>query len=262
VFGVCVFVVVSIAGLEAQAGAFMMPEGQGQMIAGVGYIEATRTFTRFDKAVRTPAFREIEASAYVEYGLTDWLTLVAAPTVARMHGGEPGETYTGSDESAIGARLPLYRDDVRIVSVQALAEPALPGAGGAAAVNALGGPNAWAADFRAQYGQAFPVLGGEGFVDIEPSVRLRGGGWPTETHLDVTLGLRPKPRLMILLQDFTQSAPSGGPRAPATLFTKVALSLVYDLAPAWSVQAGGLMVPTGRNAGREIGPLAALWHRF
>jgi len=250
-----------IIAAEAWAGAFMMPEGQGQMIAGVGYIEATRTFTTGNKTVPTPAFRQVEASAYVEYGLTDWLTLVVAPTLARMHGGEPGVTYTGSDESAIGARLPLYRDDVRVVSVQALAEPGFPGAGGTAAAATLGGPDAWAADVRAQYGQAFQALGGEGFVDIEPSVRLRGGGWPTETHLDVTLGLRPKPRIMVLLQDFTERAASG-PRAPATLFTKIAISLVYDIAPAWSLQAGGLIVPVGRNAGREVGPLAALWHRF
>jgi hypothetical protein len=39
-------------------------------------------------------------------------------------------------------------------------------------------------------------------------------------------------------------------------------SVVFDISRQWSVQIGGFMTVAGINAGRELGPLAALWYRF
>jgi hypothetical protein len=45
-------------------------------------------------------------------------------------------------------------------------------------------------------------------------------------------------------------------------WTKLQPSLVYDIAPQWSVQIGGFLTVAGVNAGRELGPTAGVWYRF
>ena len=45
-------------------------------------------------------------------------------------------------------------------------------------------------------------------------------------------------------------------------WTKLQPSLVYDIAPQWSVQIGGFITIAGINAGRELGPTAGVWYRF
>ncbi len=45
-------------------------------------------------------------------------------------------------------------------------------------------------------------------------------------------------------------------------WTKLQPSLVYEIAPQWSVQIGGFITVAGINAGRELGPTAGVWYRF
>lgn len=52
---------------SAVAGAFMLPEGQGQFIAGVGYSEGSRRFDQNGQAEPAPTYRKAEASGYLEY---------------------------------------------------------------------------------------------------------------------------------------------------------------------------------------------------
>ena len=247
---------------EGAAGAFLMPEGQGQIIAGVGYVEASRTFNKSGRAVSASSFRQAELSAYAEYGLKDWLTLVAAPTLARLHEGDLSNAYTGSDESAVGARLALYRSPTRVVAFQVLAEPPLGPRGGSTTEAAFGGPRTAAVDLRMQLGQAVEILGWPVFLSLEPGARLRGGGLADEARIDFTAGIRPWRGGLILLQDFTSVAPRAGRLNPSTTYSKLQLSFVYDLTPVWSVQVGGLRTLAGRNAALETGPLFSRCYRF
>ena len=70
----------------AVAGAFLMDEGYGQFIAGIGFSEGSRRFDSRGTARPAAAYRKILASGYLEYGWRSWLTLVAAPTLARQNG--------------------------------------------------------------------------------------------------------------------------------------------------------------------------------
>lgn len=245
-----------------RAGGFTLPEGQGQIIAGVGYIAASRSFDRGGSARTAPPYRKAAVSAFVEYGLRDWLTLIAAPTLARMQAGTPTNAFTGSDESGFGARLRLWGSPTRALAVQVLAEPPVGRRRDPATEAALGGPHAAAADLRLQYAQAFPLFGVPAFATFEPGARLRGGGWPNEARLDLAAGLRPLPQLLVLLQSFNSVAGSAGPLIPRMAYSKLQASLVYDLSPRWSAQVGGLRTLAGRNAAREFGPFGALWYRF
>lgn len=243
----------------ADAGAFLMDEGYGQFIAGVGVSEGSRRFDRGGTAQPTPAYRKILASGYLEYGWRSWLTLVAAPTLARQNGVAANQV-TGSDDSAFGARLLLFGQPSRVISLQALVQPPL--GGDRASRLADGGARALATDLRLQFGQGFALGAWPAFVDIAPGARLRADPLPTEARLDLAFGLRPIPRLLLLLQDFSSLAPSRGTAVPRTSYTKVQGSLVYDLGLRWSVQVGAFRTVAGRNALRETGPMTAVWVRF
>ncbi len=245
----------------AVAGAFPQPEGQGQLIAGVGYTAGSRRFEPSGRVVAAPAVDKAEASGYLEYGLTPSLTLVAAPTLARETGVPAANTVTGSDDSAFGARLQLWGNGAGVLAVQVLVQPPL-GAGGPAAQVATGGARSLAVDLRVLGGWSFPLFGLPAFADVEPGVRVRADPLPNEARLDLAVGLRPFARLQILLQAFDSLAPRAGPLIPSTSYAKGQASLVYDLSPRWSSQVGVIRTLAGRNALRETGPLFAVWHRF
>lgn len=243
------------------AGAFLLPEGQGQFIAGVGYSEGSRRFDQTGVAVPTPTYRKADAGGYIEYGLTSWLSLIAAPTLSHENGSAATNSVTGSDSSAFGARLQVFGSSDAVVAVQALIQPPM-GSQSPASEIADGGARSFSGDFRVMVGRSFSLLGLPAFVEVDPGVRFRADPLPDEARLDLTFGMRPIPRLLILVQDFSAFAHSDGPLIAATAYSKLQATLVYDLSPVWSVQAGGFRTIAGRNAIRETGPLAALWYRF
>ena len=235
------------------AGAFMLSEGQGQFIAGVGYSEGSRRFDSWGDAVPASPYRKAEISGYLEYGLTSWLNLILAPTLAHANGSSANNEVTGSDSSAFGARLQLYSAPGRVISLQALFEPPIgrgPDGGGTSA------------DIRLMYGQSFELGQWPCFVDFEPGGRLRTAPYPNEARLDIAAGVRPVARAMFLLQDFNSLAPSAEPLFARQFYSKVQFSVVYDVSKQWSVQFGAFRTVSSRNAVRETGPLAATWYRF
>lgn len=236
-----------------------MDEGYGQFIAGIGFSEGSRRFDSAGRAKPSPAYRKILASGYLEYGWRSWLTLVAAPTLARQNGTSDNQ-ITGSDGSAFGARALLYSRAGQVVSLQVLVQPPL--GGDRAGQLATGGGRAFASDLRVQFGKGFALGAWPAFVDVAPGIRLRADPFPNEGRLDLTFGVRPTAGLMILMQDFITTAPSRGATVQQTSYAKLQGSLVLDLTPRWSVQVGAFHTIAGHNAVRETGPLAALWVRF
>jgi protein XagA len=112
------------------------------------------------------------------------------------------------------------------------------------------------------------------FLDAEAAYRFYAGKQPGEWRFDVTFGMRPLPGLLVMLQNFTSftKAPviSPGELGKFSFSTKYAHSawdklqptIVYDIAPQWSIQLGGIFTVAGTNAGREFGPLIGVWYRF
>ncbi len=243
------------------AGAYPLPEGTGQFIAGVGFTEGSRRFEPSGRVATAPTVNKAEASGYLEYGLTPLLSLVLAPTLAHQTGVPAANTITGSDSSAVGARLQLWGNGAGVLAVQALVQPPLD-AGGAAAQVAAGGARSLAVDLRVLGAWSFPFFGLPAFADIEPGVRVRADPLPDEARLDVAIGLRPFARLQVLLQAFNSLAPRAGLLIPSTSYSKGQASLVYDFSPRWSGQVGVVRTLIGRNALRETGPLFAVWYRF
>ena len=232
-----------------------------RLLPNGGYTEGSRRFDPSGHAVAAPAVTKAEASGYLEYGLTSWLSLIAAPTLAHQTGVPATNTVTGSDSSAFGARLQLLGGAGSVLAVQALVQPPI-GAGGTAAQLAAGGARSLAVDLRVLGGHAFTLFGLAAFVDVEPGVRLYADPLPNEARLDLAFGVRPVARLLVLVQDFNTLAPRAGPLIPSASYSKGQASLVYDFSTRWSGQVGVVRTVAGRNALRETGPLFAVWYRF
>jgi hypothetical protein len=260
-FGALWLLVVAASG-TARAGAYSYPAGQGQVIVAAVFTQAGRQFDLSGKFIPTDRFRKLEAEAYIEYGLTDWLTAVIKPFGGKQGfgAGSLGSLYPASAVGAeVGARVHVATLGSITFAVQA--DGIMPGRGLSPNATLLSDGDA-GARLSALATWNFRLGAWPSFVDLDVGYRWYADRLPDEWHGDVTIGIRPWPRLLVLLQSFnTGPAPGAGPRSLAYRQDKLAASLVYDLG-AWSIQGGFLTTVAGMNAPAEQGVLLALWRRF
>jgi hypothetical protein len=119
-------------------------------------------------------------------------------------------------------------------------------------------------DVRALFGYSFQVGGWPAFFDLQLAQRFRTGDPPDEFRADVTLGLRPAARWLILAQSFNVISEGGGQGlfSPSYNYHKLQLSLVYELTQRWAVQAGAFTTIAGTNALQENALVLGVWYRF
>ena len=224
------------AGIEAAwGGAWLLPPGDGQVIADTFFSDSTHAFDARGHLIPVPSYRKFELGTYIEYGLTNWLTLVASPSYDRIQNPPPGQSYNGLGESEIAARVGLYRSDTSVLSFQAGLRS--PGGSFADSLGPFAVRRAASLDVRGLAGRNIVVAAMEGFVEAQAGYRFYAAGQPGEWRIDLTMGLRPWPRLLVMLQSYT--------------------SIVNG-----SLQIGGFITVAGINAGRELGPTAGVWYRF
>ncbi|HWU13101.1 MAG TPA: hypothetical protein VN157_03730, partial [Caulobacter sp.] len=96
-----------------------------------------------------------------------------------------------------------------------------------------------------------------GFAELQVA-RLRRSGLADETRVDVTAGLRPAPRWLLMVQTFAGQADSKPFRSR---WCKSEISVTRDLG-AWSLQAGWRQAMLGRETPADHGPVLAVWRRF
>ena len=138
----------------------------------------------------------------------------------------------------------------------------LPGAYNSAAP-AQAGDTGGAGDARLLAGTNFTVGWVPGFVDVEFGYRLRTAGPPDEWHADATLGLKPAPGVLLMLQDFTTvSAASTNRSFPAWRTSVVELSLVLPLDDRWSVQFGVFTSVLAVKTNTQRGAALSVWRTF
>jgi hypothetical protein len=69
---------------EAWGGAWLMPPDEGQAIVYSDFSDSNRAFDSQGHLIPVQQYRKFELGTYIEYGLTDWLTLVVAPAYDRI----------------------------------------------------------------------------------------------------------------------------------------------------------------------------------
>ncbi len=261
-FGGAALCVAFVTCTAAWAGAFNEPAGHGEIIVGGIFDRGSQSFSADGRhIVATDPYTKRETAAYVEYGVTDWLQAVIKPElVSTSLGGSPGGRYTGLGTSEAGAQVRLLVFGPAVLAVQGTFQ--LPASTRERNL-ALIGNTSRNTDGRLLLGYAFALGPWPSFVDAQTGYRIRGSGAPDETHVDLTVGTRPRPDLLFLLQSFTTVPVGRGTTFfPASGNSNLEASVVYDLSTRWSVQLGAFETIDGRDALRERGLTAAVWYRF
>ncbi len=257
--------VLAIAPSPARAGAWTLPENIAQILVIGTMTRADRIFDDSGTKQPTPRYSKFELQALMEYGVTDWLTLIVAPGLQHINIAPPTDARrTGFGTSEFGARARLWHGDLPgaswVLSGQAtMRVPGTYDTGNPAAVGYTG----FDTDLRALFGVSFRLGGWPAFVDLQLAQRFRGDGPPNETRFDATFGVRPAPQWLVLAQSFNVfSQGAGDALFPATHYHKLQLSLVYAITANWSVQGGFVTTFAGRNALQENGLLLGAGYRF
>ena len=242
----------------AHAGAWTQRQGEGLVIVNLSVSSATERFDEQGRAVPDLQFEKIEARAYIEYGLRDWLTLTAQPEWRQKRRGTVAET-SGLGRLDFGARARMWTSGGHVASVQA----SLRAPGGSDDLPATDGADQlWEVDARALYGYGFRVWERNGFVDLQLGYRHRFGAPADEVRLDATAGFELREGYQLIVQSFNALGLGAGGDFLDDREHNVALSGVWAITERWSVQTGAFTTVAGANALREFGYFGAIWFRF
>ena len=242
----------------ALGGAWTLPQGTGQLI------ETLYGWTGFGPPwggnPRSPQSR-VDAQTYVQYGLTNSLTVFGQTALEHYALGPPTQnTYNGLDYSDVGLRAKLWSTGEWVFSGEATVF--VPGAHDSKAP-AQEGNTGVAGEARFNAGRNFTLGSIPGFIDAELAYRLRAVGPPDEWHGDLTVGFKFTPRLMLMLQDFTTvSMNSTDPTFPAWRSSVIEASIVYALDDRWSLQVGVFTTVWTVKTNSQHGVALALWRTF
>lgn len=241
----------------AHADPFTFAKGEGRIILNGTYTASPRQFNNDGHVDNAPDYDQINIYAIGEYGLTDKVTVLVAPSFRTIKLEGPNNDSSGLGYTDLGARYQVAKGSNWIFSLQGLVR--IPGKSRDYEIAQIGN-NGTQYDLRALSGYSF----GKSFVTVEGSYRLRGGAAQNEAHADVTFGTRPTPRVLLLASVYNTFSDGRGAGLYDYKFRyhDVYLSAVYDVTEHLSLQIGATGTIAGRNALRQRGPLAGLWYKF
>lgn len=247
---------------DAWAGAWTEAAGGGQVILSSTATSNNQYFSDNGGKFSGQTYRKIETQLLLAYGITDTLTGLIGPSLLRTSVSGPwGDDYFGMGYTDIGARLRFYHDDENVLSVQVMGR--VPGASNANNPAEIG-YTGYEYDMRVLYGHNFHLGAWPAFSNMEFGYHLRSGSPPNEYRIDLTVGARPAPGWMLLLQSFSVISAGKGVdvfNVPYSYY-KIQPSVVWEFAPRWSLQLGAVTTVAGRNSWREQGVTGSLWYRF
>ncbi|TCT08032.1 hypothetical protein [Aquabacter spiritensis] len=254
----------------ARSGAWTQEES-----AGAAFLQTTATwsdaaFESDGERLSAPAYDKVTTQLFLEYGATDWLTLLFAPELLQVDVGRavdaPAARYSGSGYTDIGARLRLahgsWNDGGWVVSAQGILR--VPGAKPGEGRAAIGYVDA-EFDARLLAGLSFDLVGLPSFVDLELAQRFRFGAAPDEVRFDATLGVEIVPGWLALLQSFnviSEGAGDADPFATSYAYYKVQAGGMVEISPQLSVMLCLVTTWHARNALEETGLVGALLVRY
>jgi hypothetical protein len=261
VLGMGVGVGVASMPVEALAGAWTLDAGTGQVAVIGSASTSDQIFDASRNIQSVPRYSKFELTSLIEYGATNWLTLMLLPQLQHVDIGSPIDAQrAGFGYTEFGGRAKLYDWNSWVFSTQATVR--VPGMAASANPAAVGYTDTQV-DVRGLLGHSFAVGTWPAFVDLQVAQRFRSAGAPDEFRADFTLGVRPDPKWMFLAQSFNVVSEGAGTWGfPSYDYFKFQLSAVYQVTPAIGLQLGGFTAYTGRNALQENGVVLGAWFKF
>ena len=243
----------------ARAGAWTQNAGEGLIITSLwGWVGHGAPWGGFYPTVQQS---QAELQTYGEYGLSDVWTIYGQMAIECERLSPPAQSlYVGPDYSSLGLRAKLWATGGWVVSGEATMF--FPGATYPRSP-AQAGDNGGAAEGRGLAGYSFSLGSMPGFLDLELAWRFRTAGPPDEIHADATIGLKPRPGVIVMLQNFAVvSAPSINRSFPAWRQDMIEASMVVPLSDRWSLQLGWFTTLLAVKTNTERGLAVALWRKF
>jgi hypothetical protein len=259
--GTCLGLGTVLSATDAFAGAWTLEAGTGQVLVTATTSRANEAFDGSRQTAPTPRYNKFEFQGLFEYGVTHWFTAIVSPGLQHIDIAAPVSAQrTGLGFSEFGGRIRFLRGDNWVLSGQATVR--VPGTFDTANPAAIG-YNGFEYDFRVLFGYAFSIGVWPAFLDLQLGQRFRSGDPPNEVRADITLGVRPLPQWLVLAQLLNViSEGSSPPLFPSYDYSKLQISVIYDLTGQWSLQGGGFTTYHGRNALQENGVILGAWYRF
>ncbi len=252
---------------EANAAAWTLEKGHGQIINNFTYYESSKYTDANGHSSAQPSYNKYEYNPYIEYGLTDTVTLGLSPSLqyVTQQIGINDEENANLADTEFFIRKRLFSDGRNIISIQPMVK--LPGAYNSGDLPQLG-QNQMDYELRLLYGRNFGIQGRH-YLNTEIAYRVRTETPGDEIRLASTLGYRVNERWQILGETqgtFAVDGAGGGSTLLSNSFdydlVKLQLSTLYWFNPKWALQFGGYQSVYARNTGEGGGALLGLWYRF
>jgi protein XagA len=245
----------------AFAGAWTLEEGTGQLIVTSTAMQASTLFSTGYALQPIPHYNKDESQALIEYGVTNWFTAMIAPSLQHVDIDPPfAGTRSGLGYTDIGGRARIWSDASWVMSGQVTFR--IPGTYDYTNPAAIGYTDP-EVDLRGLVGYSFKAGTMPSFVDVEVAQRFRIGGPPDEFRTDITFGVHPADKWLLLAQSFNVTSEGAGTWGYGSFgYYKLQLSAVYELTTSLSLQLGGYTTYWGRNALQENGLVVGAWYKF
>jgi hypothetical protein len=239
------------AAQRVRADAFMEKAGEGKAILTATFDTADRYWTADGRLIPVASYRKFNLSALGAYGYDASTTLIARVDAGHLKDMRGGEAQASG---AAGVRRLLFESGAMRVAVQALASA---GAG----LDGMPGRSSGAAlDVRIAGAVTFDVMTRPAFVEMSAGPRVVIGD-ARGMRLDVTFGVRPAEKWLLLLQNFNRFN-EPGPLGGRTRAHKAQASVMYDVTEQWSAMAGVFATVAARAERRQYGALTGVMRRF
>lgn len=240
----------------AQADPFLQPKGQGRIMATFISTQSPREFNNDGDLYSAANYRQNQLYGSVEYGLTDDLTGVLAPSYRNVRvQGQP--TVDGIGYTALGARYRLAHGKNWVISTQGLLR--IPGQQHQFSVAQIGNTST---DFDARLGFGYGTS--RFFATAEAGYRWRSGLQADEWHLDLGAGVHLTPHYLLMASLFNTA--SAGRNAALNderyRYGDLFLSVGYVISKSVTLQIGYTDTIYGQNALHQHGPFVGLWISF
>lgn len=181
------------APFAAHAGAWVQPAGKGLFISQFGYFESDKYYDASGDKVSQSTYRKYEYMPYVEYGVTD--TITVGGTASLQHDRQSGSSNTGIADPEIFLRTAVWKDAKQVVSLQPLVK-----------VTSLfeddsaprGGSTSTDLELSALYGRSVNLFGPNDYLDLRAGYRHRLDNLNDQVRLDALLGLELTDRLQLI----------------------------------------------------------------
>lgn len=251
------FVLTLLTSSGAEAGAWTKRKHEGLFIAGLGM----HWLDPFDRPANQGHLKA-EFSVYLEYGLTDRITLVGRGAYQQLHDRtrptkkKPAPPQSGIGGLELGARINLVQRAAWASSVQVMA--GIPGSG-ENWINQAFGARGGDVDIRAQLGRS---LGESAFIEAAAGMRLRGEGASDEVRLDVTAGCDFILGARLMMQTYSVWASGPSQIGPAYTGHRLQASLLIPIRGANTAQISVLTTVSKQRMSEETAFIASVWRNF